>query len=154
MPEDPLDPDAVVVAGTVRLRTLDQLIKEWPTGQELREEMYQRDLEREAKPPVLHVTVTPPEGHAIPPEVHEGHFQVTTGPNPQVTWHPEPDDTQPMRRVLPVTERAADKESTDAHRWKFPGGWRARDLRAVRPGGPRVSDGVSRGGLGLGRGEC
>jgi hypothetical protein len=60
-----LDPGTVIVAGC-EPKDFRALIQEWGdprAAEEIAEEMYQRELERAAQPPVIEVTVTtPPEG--------------------------------------------------------------------------------------------
>ncbi len=60
-----LDPDTVIVADC-EPKDFRVLVREWGdprAAEEIAEEMYQRDLERAAQPPVIEVTVTtPPDG--------------------------------------------------------------------------------------------
>jgi hypothetical protein len=76
----------------------------WITAQrEILEAVHELDMERAAQPPVINVTVTPPDGGPAVP----GHFRVNTGEQ-QVAWvdGPAPEDGP---AVIHATRRAAER---------------------------------------------
>lgn len=79
-----LRPDVPVIV-VCPAAEFDTLVHEWPDQAAallLLERLHELELERAAVPPVINVTVTDPEGF---PAV-DGHFRVTTGPQPTVVF--------------------------------------------------------------------
>jgi hypothetical protein len=94
-----LDP-AVVVPLSGEARELARLFSSWEDSEfaiGLQALLHEKDIERASQPPVIEVTVTPPQGVPAPPP---GKYVVSTGPNQVVAFHPSP--SQDTRLDLPV----------------------------------------------------
>jgi hypothetical protein len=104
--ETPLDKEAVVLAaaGTV---LFEQHVAQWGTPQtcyELLDVLHEFELERAAKPPVINVSVTPPDGF----KAMEGHFRFDTTQPQQAAYVVGP-PPEPERRAARLTRKVRRK---------------------------------------------
>lgn len=109
VPERPgdrsLDPDVFVRADRTVL--FEQQVAEWPDPQAmftLLEVMHDMDLERAAQPPVVNVSITPPDGT---PAI--GYLQVDTRNRRRMTFVVGRTPPQPARKLVELTRQARDR---------------------------------------------